>query len=327
MNNFEKITLEKGLYNITGKNFTQALEALDPDADYAGTELEGLDAFERQLKRFDIRVSGENSDRVEKFFKTTESAVLFPEFVRRSIKQGMDEASILPEVIAAATNTDGTDYRGILITKSGADTAISEGGEFPVTTVNGAASLTTLSKFGRKISSSYEVIRKQRLDLFAVVLKSVGAQISRAVNKQAMDVLKNGAASSTISGTELAYSDLAAFWATLADYNMTTMVVSPATMAKILSFDEMKYCIGDYMTGGTVKTPYGVTLVKCTGVDDGIAIGLDKSCALEMVIGSDIVVDSSKLISTQIDEIVFSVTVGFDKVSADAVKILNTVKA
>ena len=46
-----------------------------------------------------------------------------------------------------------------------------------------------------------------------------------------------------------------------------------------------------------------------------------------MVIGSDIVVDSSKLISTQIDEIVFSVTVGFDKVSADAVKILNTVKA
>ena len=122
MNNFEKITLEKGLYNITGKNFTQALEALDPDADYAGTELEGLDAFERQLKRFDIRVSGENSDRVEKFFKTTESAVLFPEFVRRSIKQGMDEASILPEVIAAATNTDGTDYRGILITKSGADT-------------------------------------------------------------------------------------------------------------------------------------------------------------------------------------------------------------
>ena len=35
---------------------------------------------------------------VEKFFHTTESAVLFPEFVARSVRQGMEEENILPAI-------------------------------------------------------------------------------------------------------------------------------------------------------------------------------------------------------------------------------------
>ena len=100
---YDNITLEKGLYNISGKSFTEALTDLDADENYVGTELEGLDAFQRQLKRFDIRVSGANSDRVEKFFRTTQSAILFPEFVRRCIKAGMDGASVLPYITAVPT--------------------------------------------------------------------------------------------------------------------------------------------------------------------------------------------------------------------------------
>ena len=48
---------------------------------YKGTSLEGLDAFQRQLKRFDIKVKGAGSDVVEKFFRTADSAVLFPEYI------------------------------------------------------------------------------------------------------------------------------------------------------------------------------------------------------------------------------------------------------
>ena len=47
---------------------------------YKGTSLEGLDAFERQLKRFDIKVSGNMSSPVDKFVATTDSAALFPEY-------------------------------------------------------------------------------------------------------------------------------------------------------------------------------------------------------------------------------------------------------
>ena len=51
---YENITLEKGMYNVRG-GITAALESIDPSENYKGTDLEGLDAFQRQLKRFDIR--------------------------------------------------------------------------------------------------------------------------------------------------------------------------------------------------------------------------------------------------------------------------------
>ncbi len=318
---YNEITLEKGLYTIAGKTFTEALSELDGDEGYIGTDMEGLDAFERQLKRFDIKVSGASSDRVEKFFKTTQSAVLFPEFVRRMIKQGMDSATILPAACAAVTYADGVDYRGLSIVKNGTDTAITAGSAFPITTVGYADSTVSIEKYGRAINTTYEVIRKQRLDLFGVVLKNVGAEIARAINAKACSVLSAGATTVPAAGDTLTYADLVSFWGSLD--NMTCMLVSPATMAKILSFDEMKYWVTDYIDSGVVKTPYGVTLVKCNGIDDESAIGLDAGCALEMVLGSDIVVDNDKLISTQIDTIAFSISVGFTKVYPTSVKVLT----
>ena len=89
MARFETITLEKGMYNVPGKTFTQVLESLDSSENYRGTALEGLDAFQRQLKRFNIKVSGAGSDAVEQFFATTGGAALFPEYVARAVRQGM----------------------------------------------------------------------------------------------------------------------------------------------------------------------------------------------------------------------------------------------
>ena len=100
---YENLKLEKGMYSQSGRSFAQTLEALDPSENYKGTSLEGLDAFQRQLKRFDIKVKGAGSDRVEKFFWSTESAVLFPEFVSRVVRQGMEEESILPDITATVT--------------------------------------------------------------------------------------------------------------------------------------------------------------------------------------------------------------------------------
>ena len=88
---YENIKLEKGMYGQSGRSFSQVLEELDPSENYRGTPAEGLDAFQRQLKRFDIKVKGAGSDMVEKFFKTSDSAVLFPEFVSRVVRQGMEE--------------------------------------------------------------------------------------------------------------------------------------------------------------------------------------------------------------------------------------------
>ena len=321
---YTDIKLEKGLYSITGKTFTQALAELDPDSAYENTELKGLDAFERQLKRFDIKVKGANSDRVEKFFLSTQSAVLFPEYVRRAIKAGLNAASILPQVAATTTYTDSMDFRGLTVTSDGESDVVAQCGELPVTTVKLAASSSALTKFARKLSCSYESVRKQRIEAFGVILRNLGAAIARDVNGLCMAQITSGITPSHIAGDEITYADLAAFWSSMSEFNMTTMVCKPETMAKILGLEQMKYCVGDYMTSGMVKTPYGVTLVKCSQLESDVAVGIDNSCAVEAVFGTDVVVDFDKLISTQCSEIACSVTVGFSKLTDGAVKVLDT---
>ncbi|MDY3844580.1 MAG: hypothetical protein SOZ55_05625 [Ruminococcus sp.] len=44
---YNDVKLEKGLYNLSGKSFVQALEAVDPTSAYEGTPLAKLDAYER----------------------------------------------------------------------------------------------------------------------------------------------------------------------------------------------------------------------------------------------------------------------------------------
>ena len=108
---FDNIHLEKGMYHEAGRSFTQVLEQLDPSEGYRGTPLENTDAFQRQLKRFGIRVKGAGSDTVEKFFSTFESAVLFPEFLARAVRQGMDEPSARASTLCACTSAAECSWR------------------------------------------------------------------------------------------------------------------------------------------------------------------------------------------------------------------------
>ena len=192
---YENLKLEKGMYAQSGKSFSRVLESLDPSENYRGTALEGLDAFQRQLKRFDIHVKGAGSDMVEKFFHTTDSAVLFPEFVSRVVRQGM-ESDILPEITATTTNFDGMDYRTIASVPTDDDKAlrrVEEGAVLPTTAIRTQENLVKLHKRGRMLVASYEAIRFQRLDLFSVTLRQIGAHINRMHLEDAIDVLLNAA--------------------------------------------------------------------------------------------------------------------------------------
>ena len=135
---FDNLKLEKGMYRQTGKSFTQVLESLDPSENYRGTALEGTDAFQRQLKRFGIRPKGAGSSPVEKFFATSDSAVLFPEYIARTVRQGMEGSNILPAITATTTVIDSMDYRSIYSTAEDDDKAlqeVAEGAEIPTTEV------------------------------------------------------------------------------------------------------------------------------------------------------------------------------------------------
>ena len=318
---YNDIKLEKGLYNLSGKSFTAALEELDPTSAYCGTPLEKLDAFERQLKRFNIRVKGSDCDSVEKFFTSTESAVLFPEFVTRSIRKAFDD-TILSSVCAVKTVVNSGQYLGCVLDDSTAYDVCSQGETLPTATVTESSAATVLAKYGRLISASYESIRQQRLDVFGVMLRSVGVRLAAAVVKKAVEVLADGA--DEVSTTELTYADLAELYGKFESFDMTTVIASPALAAKIAAMDQLSDSSAD--ADGRFILPFGSELIKTSAAGADTIIGIDRDYALEFITSTELVMETDKLIDRQLDQMTASITCGFRKITPDAVKVLKITK-
>jgi len=332
---YDSLTLEKGMYKPGGEGFTAALEALDPSENYRGTDLEGLDAYQRQLKRFDIRVGGNRSDCVEKFFQTSQSAALFPEYVRRCVAQGSQSANILDDLIAAKTKIDSMDYRS-LVSVPGSDATslkpVAEGAQIPATEVKVQDHLVRLCKRGRMLVSSYEAIRFQRLDLFGVTLRQIGADIARSQLADALSVLIDGDGSGNAAEVlpvktagSLTYDDLVSLWGQFGEYEMNRLVASPDVMQLMLGITEFRNPLTglNFQGTGKLSTPLGANLYRAASVPAGKLIALDKSCALEMVTAADVTVEYDKLIDRQLERAAITSIAGFAKIFEDAVKVMS----
>ena len=335
--NYQNIRLDKSMYR-GNLPFSAQLEKLDPSKHYKGTELAGLDAFQRQLKRFDIHVSGSNSDTISKFFSTGDSAALFPEYVQRAVMQGADESEVINRVIASKTVINSMDYRTIT-TDTGHDVeaaVVAEGAEIPQTVIKLKDNLVRLTKRGRMLVASYEAIKFQRIDLFTVTLKQIGAYITRAQLKDAVDVLINGDGAddanknkaevlTTKSAGVLTYDDLLNLWSKFEEFKMNTLIVSPDMMQKLLTLSELRDPNAglNFAGSGMIGTPFGANVMKSTADPEGTIVALDKAFALEMVTAGDITVDYDKLIDTQLERAAVTSISGFAKIFPDAVKVLK----
>ncbi len=338
---YDNLKLEKGMYRQSGKSFTQVLESLDPSENYRGTALEGTDAFQRQLKRFGIRAKGAGSSRVEKFFATLDSAVLFPEYIARTVRQGMEENDILPGIVATTTVIDSMDYRSIYSNPSDGDKElkdVAEGTAIPETQVTTKEHLVNLTKRGRMLVASYEAIRFQKLDLFGVMLRQIGAYIQKQQVADAVKVLTDGDGNSNaakqytvgtapMSGTKgtLTYDQMVEFWGKFDPYTMNTILCSTGTMTQMLKVPELQ----NPMTGlnfqgtGKLTTPLGAQLHRTNAVADGVIIGLDNRYALELVRAGDVLVEYDKLIDRQLERAAITSISGFGKICDGASAILN----
>ena len=338
---YDNLRLEKGMYGESGRTFTQVLEAADPSESYRGTPLEGLDAFQRQLKRFDIHVKGSRSDAVEKFFRTTESAVLFPEFVSRVVRQGMEEDNVLPAITATTTQFDGMDYRSISSVPSEEEKSlkrVEEGAQLPQTAVRTQSNLVRLHKRGRMLVASYEAIRFQRLDLFSITLRQIGAHIARMHLEDAIRVIMDGDGNDNPAetfevgrepiggaGGRLSYEALLDFWSQFDPYTMNTMLVSGDMMLSMLKLPELQNPLTglNFQGTGTLTSPLGAKLLRTSAMPARTIIGLDKNYALEQICGSEITVEYDKLIDRQMERAAITSISGFAKLFADAAKVLT----
>ncbi len=332
---YDNLKLDKGMYREAGRSFSQVLEREDPSERYKGTSLEGLDAFQRQLKRFDIKVKGAGSDVVDKFFQTADAAVLFPEYISRTVRQGMEEGDILPHITAAVTQVEGLDYRSITSEAGGEEKelkAVQEGAAIPETTIKVQANLVKLKKRGRMLVASYEAVRYQKLDLFSVTLKQIGAHIARTHLEDAVDVLINGdgnenpaQVTALDAGKTLDYEGLVDFWARFDPYVMNTLLVSGDVMLQLLKLPEFQNPLTglNFQGTGRLTTPLGANLLRTSVLPEKTAIGLDRRFALEMVQSGGVMVEYDKLIDRQLERAAITTISGFAKVFPEASQVLK----
>jgi hypothetical protein len=276
---------------------------------------------------------------VEKFFSTVDSAVLFPEYIARTVRQGMEENNILPAITATTTVIDSLDYRSIYSNPLEEDLEmhdVAEGAAIPETEVKTKDHLIKLSKRGRMLVASYEALRFQKLDLFSVMLRQIGAHIQAQQLQDAVDVMINGDGNDNyaeqytvgedpIPGDSLGYEQLVAFWGQFDPYTMNTILCSTGSMTKLLQIPELQNPMTGLNFQGTGKlgTPLGAQMYRTNEVDDNMIIGLDNRYALEMVKAGDVLVEYDKLIDRQLERAAITAIAGFSKISDKAVKTLT----
>lgn len=330
---YDTVLLEKGMYNSNG-SLTDKLEEIDSSNNYNGSNLEGLDAFERQLRRFDIKINGINSDQISRFFQNSQTATLFPEYVKRSVLQGIKEGSILEDIIATNTKINALDYRPITSVSKDDNTIkkTAEMGNIPITEIRTQPNLANLFKRGRMLVSSYEAIKYERLDLFAVTLKQIGNYIAKSQLEDAIDTLINGDGNNNESeiitvntANTLTYQDLINLWSHFKDFQMDRLLVAPDVMMQILSIDEFRNpATGlNFQGTGKLSTPLGATLYNVDKVPQGHIIALDRSCALEMITKDSVTVETDKLIDRQLERAAITATAGFAKIFPQATKVMS----
>lgn len=307
---YDNLKLDKDLYT-TNKSFTEALEELDSSENYIGTELEGLDAYARQLKRFHIKVSGEDVDTVSKFFQTSDSSVLFPEYVLRTIKSEMDKESTYEDFYSVNTKISTTDYRSIRfydIYK----------GEDEATKVLISSDLIQLRKNNQVLLTSYESIKYQSLSLFEAVLKHIGKKFKlRELSNLYVYMLSTSDYCDFKKVEDLSWHDIQTLDLLLKpSYNLTTLFM-PVELSVLKSFEtEMGY---------KICNPYYFNDIRIIPERKGrVVIGFDKNYAIEKV-SSDIQINFDRLIDCDFENTVISQLVGFNTISPSAIKAIRLV--
>ncbi|CAK7080501.1 phage major capsid protein [Tissierella sp.] len=343
---FDDLKLEKGIYQDAikeGKTFSEKLEELDPTENYKGTEHDGLDAFQRQLKRFDIATSGGNSDVVAKFYQTYESSVIFPEYLDRRVREGIEEGNILNQIVGTSTSIPAMQYTatyGDEIDEADLELLdIAEGAEFPETEIKLRDKTTKFYKRGRLLKITYEALQLMKIDVFGLHLRKIGMQIGKTQLKDAIKVLLNGdgnnnAAPSftigdgTIGGVAgtLTYNEIVKFWMEFKEgYDVNTVIAPKDIITATLLMSEFKdpQAGFNYQSTGKMINPLGANWLRCDVVPTGKLIGMDKRYCLEEVTVSGTLIEYDKVINRQLERAAISEIKGFNKIYKDSAMVLN----
>ncbi len=333
---YKNIKLEKGMYEYSNKSFLQILEELDPTENYEGTALAGLDAFQRQLKRFNIKVNGRNADTVDKFFKSDETRLLFPEYTRRVIESGMDENALYKTIINRKIYAKNNNCEVVVIENGNEEEnvikPIEEGGEIPESNLKIKSRQVKPIKIGQSFEISREAMMGKSIDDFSFLIKEISKQFSEKLSDDAVKTIIEGDGSdnaiktSEVTSKKLSVINIYHSMHNLPPtYNCTHILVSPKAMQAILDMPEL----ADPKTGinlmatGNLNDMFGARIVVAPNLKDFVMLFLDKTKCLDLVIFQDVQVEHTQIQQKQTHLITVTLRYTFLKKGKESAISLN----
>jgi hypothetical protein len=322
-------------------------EAHVPQAWYAALEDYALDSYglDKALTAEGIRVKGASTDKLEKFFATTTSTILFPTYVESQVVLGILATSLLPSLVATETNIDAHVYEALAFTDTVADQQMTETGEgagLATTKITTADRSIRLKKFGRMLEVTYEALRLQRMNVVNVMLRRLGTRIALDETDSALDALLagDGNTGSAITNSNdidaavaltLNYAELVKLALGFTDgYTMTTAVTRTANMQTILNMAEFKDPLAgfSFQRTGILPGPMGASWHRwdstgCTHLHSYVILAVDNRLALEQVTEQGVMTESDRLIDKQFERTAISKWTGFAKMDYNATQALD----
>jgi hypothetical protein len=323
------VELQKEMYKQArnqGVTFSELLAIESPST------VEGLDAFEFQLMERDINL---RKDTVEKFYRTSEDSVLFPEFINRNVRIGIAGLGrfdlTLEELIATTTTIDSGVYESVnaeFDAKKIDFKRVTEGAPFPTVSIATGKNTIKLAKLGISLDVSYEVLRRMKLPLLAIHMQLIGQRLAKRNVAYAMYNIINGDgnnnAAPATNAAALSYEALLNFFLNMETWEATVWTAKTALLKTMLNLNEFKDpLLFDTAKSGKIAPAFGNDLKRFnwteTTLGDKMLVAVAKNAALELVKESGAeLIETDKVIDKQLEKTVISNVLGFSRIFTDA---------
>jgi hypothetical protein len=333
------------------------LESLDPTPEGGK-----LDAFERLMKEAGIltkSVRDKNlfSSKVEAFYRTNESKILFPEYVARTLVQAMTEYPIFKYLVATRTPIDSNVYKASYLDWNDKDNKkavemrrVVEATDLPVARLKLGETAITLYKYGRAVEASYEALRRMSLELFERHINKIGVEAANNKISEILTVIKDGDGNNNAAlthkvkdfdatATAITRTAWIKFLLKFYPYGCDTVVANVDGLLQILEVLYPKFEVAGKMdellaNGLNVKTtlPQGLVanttllyhpdIAKIGGKEAVYGITRDNCIEEIFEVGSSIS-EADKFIKNQTQLLTVSENSGFRKIFTDSARILT----
>lgn len=178
------------IMQASAKNMTLSAYLNEREKNNEALKATGLDAFDAALLSQGIIVRGNEkmniqSSTMEKFFTTSESRLLFPEFMVRTIKESIFAQPITQYLIGETQTITGDTMRqpvldlksaglGLKNRKALKKRRVAEAANIPVASIKLAETAISIYKYGLGAKASYEVLRRMTIDMFRKHVELIG---------------------------------------------------------------------------------------------------------------------------------------------------------